>query len=86
MGGTTGLSGLTGDGSRTVSFSGNVADINTALIGLEYQGTLNYADNDTLTFFVDDQVGGTSTATKAITVLPVNDDAPIDLITSVLLI
>ncbi|MCA9051256.1 MAG: hypothetical protein KDA89_21110, partial [Planctomycetaceae bacterium] len=82
LGATTGLTGLTGNGSSTVSFQGTVAEVNSALDGLGYQGSPNFSGSDTLTVDVDDQgntgSGGalTDSATVNISVTSVND-API---------
>ncbi|MDQ3933344.1 MAG: Ig-like domain-containing protein [Actinomycetota bacterium] len=68
-----------GAGDATMVFEGTVAEINAALDGMAYQGTLNYNGPDTLTFTVND-LGNSGTGgalqdqdTVAITVNPVND-------------
>src|SRR5205085_3695555 len=82
LNGTTGLTGVTGDGTSTVSFSGTSADINTALNGLSYAPTGNYNGSDTLTITTNDN-GHTGSGgalqdqdTVAITINAVND-APV---------
>jgi hypothetical protein len=81
LGGTTNLT-VTGDGTATVNATGKVADLNTALSGLTYQGVLDYNGPDTLTITTNDQgntgTGGalSDTDTVAITVSAVND-APV---------
>jgi VCBS repeat-containing protein len=76
-----GCVGCQGDGAAdaTMVFAGTVAEVNAALNGMTYQGTLNYNGPDTLTLTVDD-LGNTGsggalsdTNTVAITVNPVND-------------
>jgi hypothetical protein len=82
---TTGLTFTQGNGKDNIkmTFSGTLADINTALEGLTYQGKLNYHGLDALNIAVDDQgntgAGGALTAnrTVGIVVAPVND-APIN--------
>jgi hypothetical protein len=76
----------TGDGTNdaTMTFRGDVADINAALDGLVYTPGLNYRGADTLTITVNDLgyrgAGGSRTATDtvAITVSEVNDDPEIN--------
>ena len=81
---TTGLTGLTGNGTGTVSFTGTLAQVNAAIAGLTYQGVLNYNGPDQLTITVKDDgtdngvlaSNGAQSAvvkTVAITVTPVND-------------
>ena len=69
-------SGVTGNGSASVTITGTAAQINAALTGLAYTGNLNFNGGDTLTVATND---GTATDTDliAITVNPVND-APIN--------
>ena len=86
-----GLSFSTGDGTQdaTMTFSGTLADINTALSGLTYRGNLNVSGPDTLTITTNDEgnngtdpgTSGDGTSeedvdTVAITVNAVND-APV---------
>jgi hypothetical protein len=70
---TTGLA-VTGDGTGTVELTGSAADINAALEGLIYRGTLNYEGADTLAVKVDD---GTATDTENIAIT-LGDDGYID--------
>jgi VCBS repeat-containing protein len=80
-GGTAGLTFTAGDGTgdQTMTFTGTVSDINTALAASSYQGDLNYYGSDTITLKTEDQgntgAGGnlTDTDTVAVTVNPVND-------------
>src|SRR5262245_38648330 len=77
-----GLTGLTGNGTGSVSFTGTLAQINAALNWLSYQGSLNFSGADTLTIISNANrntgAGGplTTTNTVAITVTAV-DDAPV---------
>ena len=84
LGSTTGLTGLAGNGTGAVTFTGTVAQVNAAIAGLKYQGVLNYNGGDTLTIAVTDdgKDNGASTTngaqssaikTVAINVTPVND-------------
>ncbi|MFT3858605.1 MAG: Ig-like domain-containing protein [Aquabacterium sp.] len=81
LNGTTGLSFTVGDGTgdATMTFTGTVANINTALNGLSYTGVAQYSGLDTLTIVTDDQgntgSGGalSDTDTVTLTVVPVND-------------
>jgi len=66
LGGTNGLTIVAGaNGSSTVTVSGTVADINTALNGLRYAPVADYQGTDTLSIAVDDQgntgLGGAQT-------------------------
>jgi hypothetical protein len=76
-----GLTGVTGNDTGSVTFSGTIADLNAALDGLTYQGVLNYNGADTLNIGINDNgntgTGGglTASATQAISVAAV-DDAP----------
>jgi hypothetical protein len=81
LSGTTGLVFGTGDGTAdsTMTFTGTVSDINTALNGLSYQGNLNFNGSDTLNITTNDNgntgSGGALTATSSvgISVTAVND-------------
>ena len=81
LGGTTGLTFSTGDGSddATVTFRGTLAAINTALDGITYQPDADYNGPAPLSFTLND-LGNTGSggaqagsATQDITVLPIND-------------
>ena len=84
LGSTTGLTFAVGSGAGdvTMTFDGTIADLNTALAGLSYQGDLNYNGSDTLNVTISDNghtgIGGahSDSSTVAITVNPVND-APV---------
>jgi large repetitive protein len=69
---TNGLSGITGNGTGSISFSGTLSNVNAALAGVSYKPGLNYSGNETLNVKVDD---GTQSASRnvAIAVTPVND-------------
>ncbi|MEX2142228.1 MAG: hypothetical protein WD894_23370 [Pirellulales bacterium] len=87
LNGTAGLSFSTGDGTTdaTMTFTGTVADINTALNGLSFAPTSNYNGAASLQITTDDQgntgSGGalSDTETVNITVNAVND-APVNTI------
>jgi large repetitive protein len=69
---TNGLSGITGNGTGSISFSGTLSNVNAALAGVSYKPGLNYSGNEILNIKVDD---GTQSASRnvAIAVTPVND-------------
>ncbi len=84
LGSTVGITGLTGNGTATVSFTGTLAQVNAAIDGLTYQGNTNVNGSDTLTITVKDdgKDNGVATSNGAlsavvktvpITILPVND-------------
>ncbi len=68
-----------GNGDATMTFTGTLSAVNTALNGASYLGTLNYNGPDTITLTVNDQgatgSGGaqSDTDTIGVTVNPVND-------------
>ena len=68
--------GVTGNDSASVTIAGTAAQINAALAGLTYTGTLNFNGADTLTIATSDTIA-TDTDTIAITVNAVND-APVN--------
>ena len=68
--------GVTGNGSAIVTIAGTAAQINTALAGLTYTGSLDFNGADTLTVATSDGTA-VDTDTIAITVNPVND-APVN--------
>ena len=80
----TGLTFTVGDGTSdaAMTFTGTVANVNSALARVDYLGNANYSGSDSLSISVDDQgntgSGGAKTDTKsvAITVAAVND-APV---------
>jgi hypothetical protein len=84
LNGTAGLAFTVGGGTgdSTMTFSGTVAAINTALNGLSYQGNLNFNGSDTLNITTNDNgntgSGGALSDTDSVTinVTPVND-APV---------
>ncbi len=81
LGDTSNLSFSTGTGTAddTMTFSGTVTDINSALATLSYRGDLDFNGADALSIMVDDQgnngLGGPlqDAGNIAINVLPVND-------------
>ena len=81
LGGVAGLSFSAGaNGSATMTFTGTIANINTALNGLRFDPTANFNGSAVLTLNTNDQ-GNTGTGgaqsdndTVAITVNPVNDE------------
>ncbi len=84
LSGAAGLTFSVGDGAddATMTFTGSLAAINTALDGLSFQPPLNATGSSTLTLTTDDQgntgAGGalSDTNTVPITINPVND-APV---------
>lgn len=54
LGSTTGLTGLSGNGTASVTFTGTVAQANAALSGLTYKGVLDFNGLDTLTVTTND--------------------------------
>ncbi|WP_178111979.1 MULTISPECIES: Ig-like domain-containing protein [unclassified Pseudomonas] len=69
---TNGLTGLTGNGGATVSFSGSLADINAALNGMSFTGDQNFNGGASFTLTSDDGSNITS-KTISINITPVND-------------
>jgi len=53
LGTTAGLT-VSGSGTGKVTLSGSIADLNTALLGLRYRGSLNYSGADSLSITVGD--------------------------------
>lgn len=82
LGGTAGLSSNTGNGTSTVTIIGPLTNVNNAMNGLAYRGTLNFNGADTLAVAINDlgntgAGGGTNVTQNAvITVSPIND-APV---------
>ena len=73
LGSTSGLSFDSGaDGSAAMTFTGTLADINTALSGLTYQGDANYNGSDALAVHIDD-LGNTGAGG------PLTADASVDI-------
>src|SRR5581483_5572204 len=79
----SGLSGVSGNGTGSVTASGNLTDLNNALNGLTYLPDLDYNGSDTLSIGINDNgntgTGGPASDSKstAITVGAVND-APVN--------
>ena len=70
----TGLSGVTGNGTATVMFTGSLADVNAAINGMTYAPMLDYNGGDTLTVNCTDSTLATATPlTAAIAITAVND-------------
>ncbi|WP_020473898.1 Ig-like domain-containing protein, partial [Zavarzinella formosa] len=83
---TSGLSFTVGDGTHdtTMTFTGSVADINTALDGLRFSSSQNPTGTATITIATDDQGAGgptiqTDTDVVSVTVTAVND-APVNIL------
>ncbi len=57
LGSTTGLTGLTGNGGASLSFSGTIAQLNTALNGLTYTPTAQYHGADAVAVTINDNTG-----------------------------
>ena len=68
--------GVSNNDTGSVTITGTLAEINTALAGLSYTGNLNFNGADTLTVTTDDGTAPPDIDTIAITVNPVND-APV---------
>jgi hypothetical protein len=66
LGTTSGVT-VSGNGTASVSVSGTVAAINTALDGLTYRGNLNYSGSDTVTVTTTDSGALSDTDTVSIT-------------------
>ncbi|WP_068493932.1 DUF4347 domain-containing protein, partial [Paramagnetospirillum marisnigri] len=75
LGSTTGLSGLSGVGTATLSFSGKNADIQAAMSSLTYSPTANFNGVDSLTMVVANPTANDLSASSSvkITVSAVND-------------
>jgi hypothetical protein len=73
---------INNNSTHSVTASGNLTDLNTALAGMTYQGDLNYNGSDTFTILTDDGgntgAGGALTDSDSVpvTLLAVND-APV---------
>jgi hypothetical protein len=84
LNGIAGLAFTVGDGTAdsTMTFSGTVAAINTALNGLAYQGNLNFNGSDTLNITTNDNgntgSGGALSDTDSVTInVTAVNDAPV---------
>jgi large repetitive protein len=84
LNGTAGLAFTVGDGTAdsTMTFSGTVAAINTALNGMGYQGNLNFNGSDTFTITTNDNgntgSGGALSDTDSFTInVTAVNDAPV---------
>ncbi|MDB5519776.1 MAG: Fibronectin type domain protein, partial [Tardiphaga sp.] len=84
LGSTPGtLTSLSGNGTATVTLTGKLADINTALDGLSYHGSLDFNGTDTLGISLNDNgntgTGGSLTRSGSVTITvdPVNDPVTI---------
>ncbi|MEM1309588.1 MAG: DUF4347 domain-containing protein, partial [Cyanobacteria bacterium P01_H01_bin.153] len=66
------LTGLTGDGTGAVSFSGTLTDINNAINGMSYAPAEDFSGDDSLSITVNDG-DQTATSTIELGVTPVND-------------
>ncbi|MGE3271101.1 MAG: hypothetical protein AB7P40_20280, partial [Chloroflexota bacterium] len=87
LGGTSGLTFTTGDGTAdpTIVFTGTLSNVNSALATVVYRGDPDYNGSDTITITANDQgatgIGGPlqDAKTIAVTVNPVNDGPVITL-------
>jgi hypothetical protein len=76
---SSGLTGVSGDGGKSVTFTGTRAEVNAALDGLIYDSDLNFTGAETINVSVNDNgntgSGGAKTGTGSLTVNvnPVND-------------
>jgi VCBS repeat-containing protein len=84
LSGTTGLSFTTGDGTAdvTMTFTGSISNINTALNGMVYTPNANANGTDTLTITTNDQEavipGGPKSDTDTVTInITAINDAPV---------
>lgn len=81
LGSTAGATGLTGNGTATISFNASVTDLNTAIDGLTYAPASNYSGPATLFVTVDDlgNTGGPAEVSSVSINLIVNaaNDAPV---------
>src|SRR5262249_11533117 len=80
LGGTAGLTSLSGKGTASLSFDGSPADVTAALSGLVYAPAADYTGPDLLTLSATNPGGSglsggpkTATATVALTVTPTAD-------------
>ena len=76
---TTNLTGLTGDGTGLVSFTGSLANINAALANAIFTPTANFNGTATIKIDTDDSNGGTDTETISIKINPQDDNPVVDL-------
>ncbi|WP_028302679.1 DUF4347 domain-containing protein, partial [Oceanospirillum beijerinckii] len=72
---TTGLTGLTGNGTASISFSGSLTDVNNALDSLTFTPTadLNGTNAGSIQIQTDDNNGGTDDKTVTFDIIAVND-------------
>jgi trimeric autotransporter adhesin len=75
LGSTTGLTGLTGNGGASLSFSGTIAQLNAALNGLTYTPTAQYHGADAIAVTINDNTGvqPATSSTQELAVLAVNN-------------
>ena len=71
----------TSNGSSSMTFTGTISDINTALAGMTYEPNLNFSGSDTLDATIDDQgnsgdIGKPESANGSV-VINVNNVAPV---------
>ena len=78
LAGTTGLTGLTGNGTGTVSFGGTITDINAALNGLSFLPTASFNGAASLQIMTSDGVGGSDTDSVTINVTAQNNAPVLD--------
>lgn len=78
LGSTANLTGVTGNGTASVSFAGPLTAVNAALNGMTFMPAVNVTDNVTLSITTNDQGNSpappqSKTDTLTITINPVND-------------
>ncbi|MBF2028381.1 MAG: tandem-95 repeat protein [Oscillatoriales cyanobacterium C42_A2020_001] len=73
LGSTTGLTGLSGNGSSFVTFNAPIGNLNAALNNLRYRGVQNFNGTETLAISINDGNGGATDRTVTLNVAPVND-------------
>jgi VCBS repeat-containing protein len=76
LSGTTGLTGLKGNGTSNITFSGSLTDINNALNGAIFSPTPNYSGTGGVQLFTKDNKGGSDLANDVITINDV-DESPV---------
>jgi len=90
LGSVSGLTFATGSSASgaSITFSGQLADVNAALAALSYRGNANFFGSDSITVTVSDQGGGgaplSDSRVIAVDVSPINDAPAFTLSTSAL--
>ncbi|TLX73860.1 tandem-95 repeat protein, partial [Labilibacter sediminis] len=65
LGGTSGLSNFSGNGTASVTFDGSLADVNAALLGSSFSPTSDFTGTANITVQTQDLVGGTPVETDS---------------------